>query len=185
MPAPEGNQISVWTLGHGTRPLDEFVALLRGHGIRQIADVRSIPRSRRNPQFNRETFGRFLRGRRIGYRHLKALGGWRQARADSPNQGWRNASFRGFADYMQTPDFEAGLEQLIVMANQKPTAILCAESVPWRCHRNLIADALTARRIQVFHIYGPARAPAHILNPMAQVNGARVVYPGPREGGNG
>jgi len=170
-------QTCLYTLGHGTRTLDEFIMTLRAHGVRQLVDVRTIPRSRHNPQFNRETLGRFLRNRRIGYRHMKDLGGLRRAQPDSRNMGWHNSSFRGFADYMQTPDFEAALKKLIKAAEMKPTAIMCAESVPWRCHRSLIADALTVRNIRVDHLYGPGRARPHKLASMAHVNGTRITYP--------
>src|SRR5512138_2813303 len=124
--------VTVYTVGHSTRGLDEFVLLLRAYGIERLVDVRTIPRSRHNPQFNMETLGPALRSRRIGYRHMKALGGLRHARADSVNAGWRNASFRGFADYMQTPEFDAALERLVALASEKITAIMCAEAVPWR-----------------------------------------------------
>jgi uncharacterized protein (DUF488 family) len=168
----------LFTLGHSTRPLEEFVEVLRAHGVRRVVDVRSIPRSRHNPQFNRDTLGRFLRNRGISYRHMKSLGGLRRARPDSTeNAGWRNASFRGFADYMQMPEFDRALEQLIRLAADRPTAILCAESVPWRCHRSLIADALTARGMRVRHIFSASSAKPHALTPMAEVRGARVTYP--------
>ena len=171
--------LAILTVGHSTRSLEEFVRLLRAHGIRRLVDVRSIPRSRHNPQFNRESLGRFLRNRRIGYRHMKSLGGLRRPRRDSPNMGWRNDSFRGFADYMQTPEFEAAIEKLIAFAAQRPTAIMCAESLPWRCHRSLIADALTARGLAVRHIFSVTNAKPHALTPMAKVRGRRITYPGP------
>jgi uncharacterized protein (DUF488 family) len=168
----------IFTLGHSTHSLEEFVKLLRGHGIQRLVDVRSIPRSRHNPQFNRETLSKALRNRRISYRHMKALGGLRRARPDSPNTGWRNASFRGFADWMLTRGFGEALERLIALASEKPTAIMCAEAVPWRCHRSLIADALTVRRIPVSHIYSPTNAKCHALNPMARVRRRKLTYPG-------
>jgi uncharacterized protein (DUF488 family) len=139
--------------------------------------VRSVPRSRHNPQFNRETLSKALHHRRVNYRHMKALGGLRHASPNSINIGWRNASFRGFADYMQTPAFQEALERLVEMATQKPTAIMCAEAVPWRCHRSLIADALVARAYQVRDIMSAASAKPHILNPMARVHGQQVMYP--------
>lgn len=169
---------TVCTIGHSTRSLDALVRLLRGHGIRQLIDVRTIARSRHNPQFNRDVLGPALRNRRIGYRHMKALGGLRHAARDSMNGGWRNASFRGYADYMQTPEFADALADLIVRAGRKPTAILCAEAVPWRCHRSLIADALTVRGIEVRHIATPTCASLHRLNPMAVLKGTRLTYPG-------
>ncbi len=170
---------TVYTVGHSTRSLDEFVELLRAHGVERLVDVRTIPRSRHNPQFNRETLGPHLRNRRIGYRHLKELGGLRHARADSPNAGWHNASFRGFADYMQTPEFAAAVERLIELAREKPTAIMCAEAVPWRCHRSLIGDALLVRGIEVVDIYSTKSAKPHVITPMAEVHGTRVSYPPP------
>lgn len=167
----------IFTVGHSTRSIDELTQLLRDHGIRRVVDVRSIPRSRHNPQFNRLELSRVLRNRRIHYRHMKNLGGLRHARKDSPNAGWRNASFRGFADYMQSPDFEQALSQLIHLAAAEPTAIMCAEAVPWRCHRSLIADALLVRGIQVFHIYNRTKAAPHALTSFAKVHGSRVIYP--------
>ncbi len=167
----------VYTIGHSTRSLDDFVRVLRAHGIERVVDVRTIPRSRHNPQFNRPTLSRALRGRRIRYRHVKALGGLRHARRDSPNAGWRNASFRGFADYMQTAEFDAAIDRLITLAREKRAALLCAEAVPWRCHRSLIADALAVRGIPVRHIYSATNAKPHALTPMARVRGRRITYP--------
>jgi uncharacterized protein (DUF488 family) len=168
----------IFTVGHSTRSIAELVAMLRGHGVERLVDVRTIPRSRYNPQFNRETLSKALRNRRINYRHMKTLGGLRHARPDSINTGWRNASFRGYADYMQTASFEEALEKLIQLAEQKPTAIMCAEAVPWRCHRSLIADALTARGYEVRDIMSVASAKRHDLMPMAKVHGRQVTYPG-------
>ncbi len=170
----------IYTVGHSTLTFEEFVTLLRIFEIRQVVDIRTIPRSRHNPQFNRETLGPALRNRRINYRHLKELGGLRHARADSPNQGWRNASFRGFADYMQTPEFEGGLEKLIALAGRRVTSIMCAEAVPWRCHRSLIGDALVVRGIRVEDLFGHGRANPHRVSPMAAVQGKRIFYPGNR-----
>src|SRR5579863_10363592 len=171
--------LTVFTIGHSTRTWEEFLELLRAHGIERVVDVRSIPKSRHNPQFNRETLSRKLRGARIGYVHLRKLGGLRHARRDSPNMGWRNASFRGFADYMQTSDFETGLQRLMKLAKQKRSAIMCAEAVPWRCHRSLIADALTVRGIQVDDIMSVKRSQVHSLIPFARVRGHRITYPVP------
>ncbi len=167
----------IFTIGHSTRSGEEFVELLRVHGVQRLVDVRSIPRSRHNPQFNRDELGPFLRRRRINYRHMKTLGGLRRPRADSINTAWRNAGFRGFADYMQTHEFQAALERLIALAGEKPLAIMCAEAVPWRCHRGLIADALTARGVEVRHIVSRTAAKPHVLNPMAVVKGKSVTYP--------
>ncbi len=168
---------TVFTIGHSTRPLVEFIEMLRAHGVRRVVDVRSIPRSRHNPQFNRETLARHLRAARIGYLHLKKLGGLRHAKADSANMGWHNSSFRGFADYLQTEDFLAGLVRLEKLAAGKPTAIMCAEAVPWRCHRSLIADALVVRKIPVEDIISLTRTQAHELTPFARVRGLRTTYP--------
>src|SRR5271154_4525272 len=162
-------QATVFTIGHSTRPLAEFIEILRAHGVRRVVDARSIPRSRHNPQFNRETLARRLRSAGIGYAHLKKLGGLRHAKADSANLGWHNASFRGFADYMQTKEFLAGLARLEELAAGKPTAIMCAEAVPWRCHRSLIADALVVRDFPVEDIMGVGRTQEHELTPFARV----------------
>src|ERR1700693_975421 len=176
--------LTVFTIGPSTRTWKEFLDLLRAHGIERVVDVRSIPRSRHNPQFNRETLSAKLRGARISYVHLRRLGGLRHARRDSPNMGWRNASFRGFADYMQTSEFEAGLHRLMKLAGQKRSAIMCAEAVPWRCHRSLIADVLTVRGIQVNDIMSMKRSHIHSIIPFARVQGHRITYPvGNRCGG--
>jgi uncharacterized protein (DUF488 family) len=168
----------IFTIGHSTRTWKAFLELLRGHGIKRVVDVRSIPRSRHNPQFNRETLSMKLRSARIGYVHLRKLGGLRHARRDSPNMGWRNTSFRGFADYMQTPEFEAGLGRLIKLAKQKKTALMCAEAVPWRCHRSLIADALIVRGIRVADIISGKRSQIHLLTSFGIVKGECITYPG-------
>jgi uncharacterized protein (DUF488 family) len=169
----------VLTIGHSTRTLEAFLILLRAHAVSVIADVRTIPRSRRNPQFNLETLPTALRDNGIGYRHLAALGGFRRPTRDSVNQGWRNDAFRGFADYMQTAEFEAALEALVQLASRDLVALMCAEAVPWRCHRSLIADALTLRGVRVEHILGEDQTQAHRLTPWAEVRGARIVYPEP------
>jgi len=168
---------AVLTIGHSNRAWKDFLELLRAYRVKRVVDVRSIPRSRHNPQFNRETLSRKLRAARIGYVYLRKLGGLRHARRDSPNMGWRNASFRGFADYMQTSEFEAGLQRLIKLAGQKRSAIMCAEAVPWRCHRSLIADALTVCGIRVDDIMSVKRSQIHTLIPFARVRGRRVTYP--------
>jgi uncharacterized protein (DUF488 family) len=174
----------VSTIGHSTRTWEAFLELLRVHRVERVIDVRSIPKSRHNPQFNRAILSKKLRAAKIGYVHLRKLGGLRHPRRDSPNMGWRNASFRGFADYMQTPEFDAGLERLIVLARQKRSALMCAEAVPWRCHRSLIADALTVRGVQVEDILSKNRSQVHSLIPFARVQGHRVTYPVP-DGGDG
>src|SRR5450631_2241669 len=170
-------QPTVLTIGHSTRTLDTFTEMLRAHGVKHLVDVRTIPRSRHNPQFNRDTLPGALRLTGIAYSHLERLGGLRHARPDSPNTGWHNSSFRGFADYMQTPEFEAGLEQLIQGAACEQTVIMCAETVPWRCHRSLISDALKVRGVQVEHIMSESRTQLHLLTPFAKVSGIRITYP--------
>lgn len=167
----------IYTIGHSTRTLKEFLTILRAWNIERLVDVRTLPRSRHNPQFNADTLSRFLRNRRIGYLSMKALGGLRHARKDSINLGWVNSSFRGFADYMQTSDFEKALSRLIDGAKMKTTVLLCAEAVPWRCHRFLIADALLVRGIPVRHIFSGSKASEHVLIPWARVKGHRITYP--------
>jgi uncharacterized protein (DUF488 family) len=168
---------AVFTIGHSTHSWPELRDLLRAHGIERVVDVRTLPRSRHNPQFNRETLSAKLHGARIGYVHMRKLGGLRHARADSMNTGWHNLSFRGYADYMQTPEFEQALHRLIKLAGDKKSAIMCAEAVPWRCHRSLIADALTIRKIPVFHIVSAAKPRQHALTPFAKVRGHSITYP--------
>ena len=168
---------AILTIGHSTRTWKVFLELLRAHRVQRVIDVRSIPRSRHNPQFNRETLPTKLRAARIGYVHLRKLGGLRHARRDSPNMGWRNTSFRGFADYMQASEFDAGLQRLIKLARQKRSALMCAEAVPWRCHRSLIADALIARGIRVEHIISGNRSQVHSLTSFGRVRRNRITYP--------
>jgi DNA-3-methyladenine glycosylase II len=169
--------VPVYTIGHSTRPFDELVSLLRGFDVDLVADIRSIPRSRHNPQYDGATLRAALRSRRLGYAHVPELGGLRRPRRDSPNTGWHNASFRGFADYMLAPEFEAGLEALRRLTARGRVALMCAEAVPWRCHRSLVADALTARGARVEHITGPGRAGAHRMTSFAEVAGDVVTYP--------
>jgi uncharacterized protein (DUF488 family) len=166
----------LYTIGHSTRTTRELVELIRAHRVEQVVDVRAIPRSRHNPQFTRLALSRSLREAKIGYRHLKALGGLRRPRPDSINLGWRNASFRGYADYMQTGDFAAGLERLEQLAARRPTVIMCAEALPWRCHRSLIADALTVARWRVLHIQSRKTARPHKRTPFLRVCSGRLVY---------
>ncbi len=168
---------TIFTIGHSTRPIDEFIELLRANGVKQLIDIRTIPKSRHNPQFNSDALAKSLRAARIRYLHMKELGGLRHAKPDSINLGWRNASFRGFADYMQTPEFEAALEHAAQLAAARPTALMCAEAVPWRCHRSLVADALLARGIRVLEIVSNAAPKEHKLTPFAHVSGAKVTYP--------
>ncbi len=182
--AEESQSPAIFTIGHSTHPIDEFIGILRVHGIRQLMDVRTIPRSRHNPQFNLESLTGSLQAAGIVYRHMPGLGGLRHPRRDSVNTGWRNASFRGFADYMQSPEFHDNLENLIERASQAPTAIMCAEAVPWRCHRSLIADALVARGIEVREIMNATKVQPHALASFAKVAGNEVTYPGNGESQN-
>jgi uncharacterized protein (DUF488 family) len=172
-----GKKGVIFTIGHSTRTLDEFVELLRSNGVKRVMDIRTIPRSRHNPQFNGEILGPALKKAGIGYVHLKKLGGLRRANPDSVNLGWHNASFRGFADYMQTPEFEAGLERAIRLAETKPSALMCAEAVPWRCHRSLVADALVIRGFEVREIVSASPPKLHKLIPFARVRGMHITYP--------
>jgi uncharacterized protein (DUF488 family) len=178
MPQREEHSLAVFTVGHSTRSIGEFISLLRAHKVGQVVDVRTIPRSRHNPQFNTEALAQSLKEAGIGYLHMANLGGLRHARPDSQNTAWRNASFRGYADYMQTLEFNQALEELICVARKQRTAIMCSEAVPWRCHRSLIADALLARDVEVEEIIGPGSSRPHALTPWARVEGSRVTYPG-------
>lgn len=168
----------VYTIGHSTRTQAELTALLRHYGVATLVDVRIIPRSHHNPQFNQEELARALPAAGIAYAHLPRLGGLRRGLgAASPNDGWRNASFRAYADYMQTADFAHGLEELQSLTHAGPIAIMCAEAVPWRCHRSLIADALTIRGVAVREIRSLTRTEAHKLTPFARVDGLHITYP--------
>lgn len=171
---PEG---AVFTVGHSTLPIERFIAVLRAYGIELVVDVRTVPRSRRNPQFNGDALAESLATVRVDYVQMRELGGLRRARADSPNTGWRNASFRGYADHMQTEAFAAALDRLVDMSREKRLAMMCAEAVPWRCHRSLIADALVVRGIEVDEIVSAARLERHALTPFARVEGTVVTYP--------
>lgn len=172
---------TLWTLGHSTRLIDEFIGLLRAHQISLLVDVRTIPRSRYNPQFNMNTLAQSLRDTGLQYRHLPELGGLRKPKKDSCNDGWRNASFRGYADYMQTEEFFNALEALTADSRLQPTAIMCAEAVPWRCHRSLIADALVTRGWDVRHIMSPEKATAHVLTSFAHFEKGTLTYPKPTD----
>ena len=164
------------TIGHSTRTLEDLSGLLQAYGVQLVIDVRSIPRSRRNPQFNQENLSADLKESGIDYVWLKELGGLRHPRSDSQNKGWRNESFRGFADYMQTPEFENGINELIKLAQDGPVAIMCAEAVPWRCHRSLIGDALLLRGIAVEHIMTPKTRIEHSMTKWAHANGRQITY---------
>ncbi len=182
--APAGGGLKSWrgiklyTIGHSTRTLDELAGMLLSFDVSVLADIRTIPRSRHNPQFNCDSIRSALSSRGLHYVHLPKLGGLRHVRKDSPNTGWRNAGFRGFADYMLTEDFETGLAEVHALAAKSNIALMCAEAAPWRCHRSLVADALTARGGRVEHITGLLRSIPHKLTAFAQVQGARVTYPG-------
>ena len=169
---------SVYTIGHSTRPREELIALLQHYGVATLVDVRTMPRSRHNPQFNTDELTAVLPHAGIAYAHLPRLGGLRHGLgAASPNTGWRNLSFRGYADYMQTADFAQGLDELQALTAGGPVALMCAEAVPWRCHRSLIADALLVRGVVAHEIRSRTRAEAHTLTPFAQVDGERITYP--------
>jgi uncharacterized protein (DUF488 family) len=170
---------SIFTVGHSTRSIDEFVKLLQAHGVKEIIDVRSIPMSRHNPQFNTDTIKESLQREHIRYKHLKKLGGLRHANKGSINLGWRNASFRGFADYMATPEFSKGLEALMKIASLRTTAIMCAEAVPWRCHRSLIADALSKKGWIVRDIISTSAPRKHRLTPFLKIKKGQLTYPEP------
>jgi uncharacterized protein (DUF488 family) len=167
----------VLTIGHSTRTLEEFISLLREYDVQKVVDIRTIPRSRHNPQFNCEELPDSLKAMGIGYMHMPGLGGLRHSVPDSPNTGWRNLSFRGFADYMQKEEFEKSLRALIELAKTERLALMCAEAVPWRCHRSLIADALSVRGVQVQHILSATSLQPHKITLWAKVNGTHITYP--------
>ena len=167
----------VLTIGHSTRSIKEFIRLLQAHQVRLVVDIRTIPRSRHNPQFNTDSLATSLKTVRIGYRHMPTLGGLRRTTKESINMGWRNSSFRGFADYMQTSKFERALASLIKLTNKRRLALMCAEAVPWRCHRSLIADALKVHRIAVEDIMSLSSRRAHTLTSFARVRNGKITYP--------
>ena len=167
----------VFTIGHSTLPIDQFTSVLGAYGVSQLCDVRTIPRSRHNPQFNAEALATSLPGAGVDYVPMPGLGGLRHPRTDSVNGGWRNKSFRGYADYMGTPQFREALAELVDLSAEHRTAIMCAEAVPWRCHRSLIADALTVRGVQVVEILSESNWRTHELTPFAHVVGETITYP--------
>lgn len=167
----------VCTIGHSNRSLAEFLELLLHNQIRHVLDVRTVPRSRHNPQFAQDNLPASLQAAGLGYTHLPALGGLRQTRAGSPNKAWRNLSFRGYADYMQTPEFQQGLEQVLQLAASERCVLMCAEAVPWRCHRSMIGDALLIRGVAVEDIIGPKGRRPHVLTSFAKVDGQKITYP--------
>lgn len=177
--------LPVLTVGHSTRPLDELLALLAAHRIEALVDVRRFPGSRRHPQYSRDALAVSLAAAGIAYRHDPRLGGRRAPRPDSPHTAWRNPSFRAYADHMDTAEFRAALADLAAASTTRRTAVMCAEAVPWRCHRRLIADALTATGREVLHLLGPSRAEVHQLHEDAEVlEDGRLLYraPGDRQG---
>jgi len=165
----------LFTIGHSTRSLDELVELLNREGVRHLIDVRAFPASRRYPHFAKDSLEKTLPAASIRYTHFPELGGRRKGRPDSPNVQWRNAGFRAYADYMQTPEFEAALERLLLNAAESECAVMCAEAVPWRCHRTLISDAVEARGVPVFHILDAATK-RHTITSFAVVDDGRVRY---------
>ena len=167
----------LYTIGHSTLPIEKFVQILRSFEIGSVVDVRTIPRSRHNPQFNQAELEQVLQDQGIGYAHLKDLGGLRHTSNTSINTAWKNASFRGFADYMQTAEFQTGLEELIELSSKKRTVIMCAEALPWRCHRSLIGDALLVRDISVEDILGEKISKPHKMTPWAKIGGKAITYP--------
>ena len=167
----------IYTVGHSNRPFPEFLALLAAHGVTQIADVRTVPRSQHNPQFNESRLARMLPKHGIAYERIELLGGWRRAKPDSKNLGWKNTSFRGYADYMATPEFKKGLAELERLARKQPTAVMCAEAVPWRCHRSLIADALLVGGWEVHDLMSATNAPKHKRTPFLRVRSGELTYP--------
>ena len=177
MMATQDSEPVALTVGHSTRPLVEFIALLKAHSVARLVDVRTVPRSRHNPQFDRDTLPATLAADGIGYEHVVALGGFRRTHPGSLNLGWRNVSFRGYADYMQTPEFAEALAGLIEQATRERLALMCAEAVPWRCHRSLIADALTVHGVRVEEIIDRTRRQAHTLTRFARVEGTTITYP--------
>ena len=171
----------IFTIGHSTRPIAEFLSLLSAHQITHLADVRTVPRSRRHPHFEQGALSASLGQAGMAYRHFPVLGGLRKPKPDSSNSGWKNASFRGYADHMQTPAFDRAVEELLAWPGDEPDArvvIMCAEAVWWQCHRQLIADALVARGIDVAHIMSAAVATPHTLTSFARVESRKVLYPG-------
>ena len=169
--------MTIFTVGHSTHPIGEFIGILQAHGVKKLIDVRTVPKSRHNPQFNGDALAASVRASGITYRRMESLGGLRHARKDSPNGAWRNASFRGYADYMQTEEFSAAIDQLLDRGRANDSAIMCAEAVPWRCHRSLIGDALLVRNVGVLDIMTEKSAKPHTLTPFARVEGVRVWYP--------
>jgi uncharacterized protein (DUF488 family) len=173
----EGAMEQIFTIGHSTRPIDEFIDLLRSHDIVQLVDIRTVPKSRHNPQYGQEAIAQSLAEAGIEYVYLKALGGLRSKAKESVNDAWRNTSFRNYADYMQTEAFTSGIDELIALSTEKVTAIMCAEAVPWRCHRSLVSDALLVRGINSCEIISASSERLHTLRSFAVVDGTTITYP--------
>jgi uncharacterized protein (DUF488 family) len=169
--------MTIFTVGHSTHPIDEFIGILKAHGIKKLIDVRTVPKSRHNPQFNADALAASVRASGITYRRMASLGGLRHTNKSSANGAWRNASFRGYADYMQTAEFSAAVGELLEHGRSNDAAIMCAEAVPWRCHRSLIGDALLVRDVEVLDIMTEKSAKPHTLTSFARVDGQRVWYP--------
>jgi uncharacterized protein (DUF488 family) len=170
------SELTVFTIGHSTRTLDEFIVLLKTYGVTLVVDVRTVPRSRHNPQFNRETLPNTLKPCGIKYIHMPDIGGLRRPKHDSINLAWRNSTFRGYADYMQTKEFTDNLLKIIALARENCLELMCAEALPWRCHRSLISDALVIRHVEE-HIVCATSCINHELNEMAHVEGTQITYP--------
>jgi uncharacterized protein (DUF488 family) len=168
---------TIFTIGHSTHPIDAFIAMLSAYDIKTLADIRTIPRSRHNPQFSQDALSQSLGSAGIAYRYMKELGGLRRPEKDSPNTGWRNLSFRGYADYMRTAPFRSAIDELIDLGKSSRTTIMCAEAVPWRCHRSLVGDALLVRHIPVEDIMSAEKSSPHTLTKFAQVSGTEILYP--------
>jgi uncharacterized protein (DUF488 family) len=179
------NDCVVCTIGHSNRAIEEFIELLWLNEVTEVIDVRTIPRSRHNPQFNLDSLPASLASTGIAFTHMPGLGGLRHAHVDSPNTGWHNLSFRGYADYMQSADFADNVDQLLERARSQRLALMCAEAVPWRCHRSLIADALLLRGVRVEDIIGPHGRRPHALTSFAHAEGLLLTYPPPAMGDEG
>jgi uncharacterized protein (DUF488 family) len=174
---PDGDSTpTIWTIGHSTHSIDELIAALRAHGITRVADVRRFPGSRRYPHFNPDALGPALASAGIGYTELPGLGGRRKPRPDSPHTAWRNEAFRGYADYMDTPEFSEAAAELMQLAQHDHVAVMCAEAVWWRCHRSMIADYLKARGWTVWHIMGESAAKEHPYTPVARIVDGALTY---------
>jgi len=170
-------ELTVFTIGHSTRTLEEFIQLLKTNGIKLLVDVRTAPRSRHNPQFNKETLPASLKAESVRYIHVPEIGGLRRPQRDSVNLAWKNSGFRGYADYMQTKEFTDSLLKIIALARENCTALMCAEALPWRCHRSLISDALVVRHVKVRHIISASSIITHELSELAHVDGFKITYP--------